>query len=361
MFSQSIKSFVLKRPASLFSVMLLAALSWSSCESSPFSSDDDSSSSAEEAIPVRVMSLALDSVDRELIYTANLVAFEQVHYAPSQPGRIERIHVNVGDRVHKGQVLVEMDRTQLSQALLQVENARSTYRRMDTLYSMNSISQQQYEQAKTQYEVAVANLEFLKENTTLSAPFSGVVTGRYFEPGEVYSGAPNTAEGKAAILTLMQISPLKAEVNISEKYFPQITTGMSARICTDIYPEQMFMGTIHKVHPVINPVSRNFTIEVKADNPGEKLRPGMFARVRINLRTASTMLVPSNVVLRQDGTNRRYIFVEENGKAKKIMVETGERYDDRLEIISDELETGMEVIVAGQTRLTGGEAIKVIR
>lgn len=361
MFSNSSKSYLFFRPVSIFIVIVWTVFSFSSCQSSPFSSDDEDSPDAEDVIPVRVMPLAMDSVDRELIYTANLMPFEQVHYAPSQPGRIQRIHADVGDRVRKGQVLVEMDRTQLAQALSQVENARSTFQRMDTLYSMNSISKQQYEQAKTQYEVAVANLEFLKENTTLSAPFSGVVTARYYEAGEVYSGAPNTPQGKAAILTLMQISPLKAEVNITEKYFPKIKKGMTTHICTDIYPEQTFKGSIYKIHPVINPVSRNFTIEVKADNPGEKLRPGMFARVRIYLQTEAAMLVPSNVVLRQDGTNRRYIFVEDNGKAKKIMVEMGERYDDRLEIISHELEEGMQVIVAGQARLIGGETIKVKR
>jgi membrane fusion protein, multidrug efflux system len=68
---------------------------------------------------------------------------------------------------------------------------------------------QQYDQLKTQYDVARSNVDFLKENTRLVAPFSGVISGRYFEPGELYSGAPNTQAGKAAVLSIVQIDRLK--------------------------------------------------------------------------------------------------------------------------------------------------------
>jgi multidrug resistance efflux pump len=102
------------------------------------------------------------------------------------------------------------------QANEQLQMAQANFERMDTLHKLNSISQQQYEAAKTQYEVSKANVDFLTKNTTLVSPINGIVTGKYFESGELYSGAPNTAAGKAAVVTLMQISPLKTRINISE-------------------------------------------------------------------------------------------------------------------------------------------------
>jgi multidrug resistance efflux pump len=80
-----------------------------------------------------------------------------------------------------------------------------------------SIAQQQYDQLASQYEMARKNVEFLSENTTITAPFSGVISGKYFENGEIYSGSPIATVGKAAIVSLIQIDELKAIVSISEK------------------------------------------------------------------------------------------------------------------------------------------------
>ncbi|MFO8130036.1 MAG: efflux RND transporter periplasmic adaptor subunit [Bacteroidales bacterium] len=311
--------------------------------------------------PVKVMTLTMDSVERTIHYTCNLIAFEEVNHAPSQPGRIDRIFVEVGDRVTRGQALIKMDQTQLIQARLQLEDARTHFKRMDTLYDMNSISKQQYDQAKTQYELAASSLEHLRENTVLNAPFNGIITGKYYEDGEIYSGAPNTESGKAAILTLMQISPLKAMVSISEKYFPDIREDMPATLRSDIYPNTTFTGTIYRVHPTISTATRTFQTEVKVDNPGEQLRPGMFARVEIKLKSDAVLLAPAIAVVKQEGTNNRHVFIHENGMAHEIPVKIGDRFDDQIELLSGEIKEGMELIVAGQTNLMNGDAVKVYK
>ncbi|MCF8219032.1 MAG: efflux RND transporter periplasmic adaptor subunit [Bacteroidales bacterium] len=307
--------------------------------------------------PVKVEKLTKDSVDREISYTANLVAFEELYFAPSQPGRINQINVEAGDRVQKNQVLVKMDQTQLTQALLQVQEARKNFRRMDTLRELNSISEQQYDQAKTQYEIAQSNLKHLRENTSLKAPFNGIVTEKYFEAGEIYSGTPNTQMGKPAIITLMQISPLKAIVNISEKYFPNIKKGMKAIVHTDIYPDKNFQGQIFKVYPTINPATRAFKVEIKVDNPKEILRPGMFARVHINLKDDVALLAPAIAIIKQEGTNNRHVFIHKNGKAHKVPVKIGKRYNDKIEIVSDKIQRGDDLIVSGQANLIDGDRV----
>jgi len=315
---------------------------------------------AAKVYPVKVQPIHQENITRTLDYTANLTPFEEVHLAPASPGRIDRILVDVADRVQQGQTLVEMDRTQLQQARIQLENARSNFLRLDTLYKLGSISEQQYEQTRTQYDVALSNVEFLEENTTLESPISGIVTGRYFEPREMYSGAPNTPDGKPAVVSLMQINPLKAFVNISERYFPEIRNNMKARVTLDMYPEKTFSGRIYRVHPTVDEATRTFKAEVLVDNADEKLRPGMFARVMLELQQDQAVLVPAIAVLQQEGTDNRYIFINNNDTARKIGVTMGKRYDDRVEIISGDLTEGMQVITAGQANLEEGVRVKVV-
>jgi membrane fusion protein (multidrug efflux system) len=242
----------------------------------------------------------------------------------------------------------------------QLQNARSNFQRMDTLYKLNSISEQVYEGAKTQYEVLKANADFLNRNTTLVSPINGIVTGKYFESGELYSGAPNTAAGKAAIVTLMQISPLKAKINVSESYFPYLKNGMKAEVIVDIFPQKKFTGVIYKVYPTISPDTRTIPVELVISNPGEILRPGMFARVSLDLGEASALVVPAIAVIKQEGTNNRYIFLASGDTtARKVLVDIGTRYDDKIEVISNEIKEGEQMITAGQDKLMEGSRISI--
>ena len=315
---------------------------------------------ADRAYPVRLQKIKSENITRTMDYTATLTAFEEVHFAPASPGRIDEIFVDVGDKVSEGQSLIQMDRTQLQQAGIQYQNARSNYMRLDTLYQLGSISEQQYEQAKTQFEVTRSNVDFLEENTRLESPINGVVTARYYEPKEMYSGAPNTQAGKAAVVTLMQIDPLKAYVSVSERYYPEIKKGMKALIRMDMYPNETFQGTIYRVHPTVDETTRTFKIEVVVGNPDEKLRPGMFARVFIELGEEEAILLPAVAVMQQEGTNNRYIYMNDNGTARKINVDLGKRFDDKVEILSGELQEGRELVVSGQANLMDGAKIRIV-
>jgi len=320
----------------------------------------EATNSPDREYPVKLRKIKLENITRSVDYTANLTAFEEVYLAPASPGRIEGIFVDVGDRVRKGQPLVRMDRTQFQQANIQLQNARSNYLRLDTLYGLGSVSEQQYEQAKTQYEVTLANVNFLEENTRLESPISGVVTARYYEAKEMYSGAPNTPAGKAAVITLMQLDPLKAFVNISERYFPEIKKGMKAGVRLDMYPNETFEGRIRLVHPTVDETTKTFKTEIIIDNPDERLRPGMFARVSIEMRNEQALVVPAISVMQQEGTNKRYIYLNDNGTARKINVTLGKRFDDIVEIISEELHEGQELVVSGQANLMEGAKLSVV-
>ncbi len=310
---------------------------------------------------VKTMSLQAKSINHTIEFTSNLIANEEVYFAPATPGRIEKIFVEVGSRFRKGDLLFIMDQTQLHQATIQLKNLEVDMARFDTLIKTNSIPKQQYDQFKTQYEIAKTNVQFLEENSRLKAPFSGIVSGKYYQNGEMFSGAPNTPVGKAAVLSIVQINPLKAVVSISEKYFPLIKHGMDVDVVSDVFPDKLVKGKILRIYPTIDQYSRTFQVEVVIPNPKEELRPGMFCRTTFYLGEVEAVVVPSTAVMKVQGSNERYVFVVENGKAKRIMVEIGRRFDDQIEVISPELKSGDRLIISGQARLVDGVDVEVVK
>ena len=300
--------------------------------------DSDKDTSVVEAIPVKVQKLEKENIARTLDYTANLQADEQVYYAPAATGRIEKIYVEVGDRIKKGQLLVEMDRTNLQQAEVQLKNLETEYNRAKMLNETQSISKQAYDAAVTQYEVAKSNVDFLKENTRMLAPFNGVVTGKYFENGEVYTGAAFGGASKPSIIAIEKINPLKAYVNLSEQYFLSVKKGTKVELKSSLYPDRIFEGQVSIVYPTIDPASRTFTVEVKIPNDDEALRPGMYGTINFFIGNTETVVVPAIAVLKLQGANDRYVFINKDGKAKRVSVNLGKRFEDMIELINDEIQ-----------------------
>ncbi len=338
---------------------LILAISVASCKQGE--KEVTATASEQKTESVRVLQLMPQTISHTVEYQATLQPFEEIHLAPATPGRIDQINVEVGDRITKGALLVQMDRTQLHQAEVQLKNLSTDFKRLDTLQKVGSIAQQQYDQLKTQYEIAQSNVDFLRQNTRLLAPFNGIVSGKYFEEGEMYSSVPNTAAGKAAILSLVQINKLKALVAVSENYYPIIKVGMQTTVTSDIYPDKTFIGKITLVHPTVNPASRTFEIEVTIDNNAGLLRPGMFSRVTFSPGESEAIVLPALAVLKMQGSNERYLFLEKDGIAKRVSVKIGQRFDDNVEVISDQLKAGDHVIISGQARLLDGMKVAVVK
>jgi membrane fusion protein (multidrug efflux system) len=347
----------------LFSSLLIGSLVITGCGSKSTTDTAQAASAsakdAKAAIPVKVMAISKTKIARTIDYTATINAFEEVNMAPSTPGRIDKIYVEAGDRVTRGDNLFLMDRTMLYQSKIQLSNLEKDLNRTDTLLKMGSARQQQYDQLKTQYDVTKTNVEFMEQNTLLKAPFNGIVTGKYFEDGEMYSGAPSSPTGKSAVVTVMQINPLKVVVNLSEQYYPLIRKGMKAELSADVYRNEKFTGTVYRISPTISPATRSFSVELEVPNNSEKLKPGMFVRVAMNLGEVETFVLPANTILVQEGTNIRFVFVDDNGTARRIEVVPGKRYDDKIEIISDNLKEKDMLVMQGQSRLVNGDKIEI--
>ena len=341
------------------SLAALTGILLTSCNMQP-GEDAASETGEKKAQPVRVMKLEYQTTAIQQDITSTIVAFEETHVSPALQGRIRSVKVDVNDHVQKGDLLAEMDRTQLDQTRLQYETLKTDLARMDTLLKHGSVTRQAYDQMKSQVETTALVLRNLEENTLLRAPHSGIITGKYYNDGELFSPTPNTPSGKAALVSMIQLDPVKVMVNLSEKYLPLVSVGMKAEITTDVYPGTVFTGQVFRIHPTVNVATRTFTAEVKIPNRSEKLRPGMFARVSLRMGEKEALVVPSISVLKQSGTNERYIMLFENGQAKRVNVTILSRHNDQLEIGSPDIQGGEQLIYAGHTHLESGDPVYVV-
>ena len=312
---------------------------------------ESTESEASQKTKVRVEEVKLVPVDQISTFTATVEADKVNNIAPAMGGRIREIYVEVGSQVRKGQVLVAMDASTYSQQETQVATLRRDFERYKELYEVGGISKQQLDQVKTQLDVAETAMNNLGENTKLVSPLNGVVTARNYDPGDVAMQLP--------ILTIESMNPVKVTLNVSERFYSQVKIGMPVEVQADALGDEVFEGKISLIYPTIDPVSHTFTVEVSVPNNNQKLRPGMFSRVKMNFGTNDRPLLSDLAVLKQVGSNDRYVFVEENGKAKYTIVQLGARIDDKYQIISG-LNAGDKVIIHGNTNLIDGSEVEVI-
>ena len=308
-----------------------------------------------ETEKVKVQTLEKERIAKQLELSTTLEGYETMNISPSITGHIEHIYVEVGSRVSKGSPLVRMDQTQFNTTRINLASLKVELDRVAELKAAGNISQQVYDQTKAQYDQLVETERFQNENTFVKAQFNGVVSAKNYEDGEMYTGAP--------ILTLTQISRLKAIINIPETYFPLVKQGMKVDVYSDIYPDKSFPATIEIVYPTIDPTSHTFQAKLNIPNSGEKIRPGMFVRTTVSLGEIDAIVVPYQSVLKLTGSNDRYVFTNQEGTAHRVAVTLGQRFDDRIEIIPvtpGELKEGDQLVVTGQARLVEGAKLEIV-
>lgn len=302
---------------------------------------------------VETAALALSDISRELEFSTTLEGWQTLNVAPSLTGKIEHIYVEVGTNVGSGAMLVRMDQNQYTTTKLTYTNLGVEMQRMESLRESGAVSQQTYDQTRLSYEQTKESLDFLEKNTYVRAPFSGVISAKNYEDGELYSGQP--------ILVLTQIHTLKALIAIPESYYPVVKKGMTVEITSEIYPGETFPATIDIVYPTVDPASHTFQARLRIPNSGLKLRPGMYVKTKMSMGMARAMVVPYQAVLKLTGSNDRYVFLDDGGVAKRVFVKLGQRFDENIEVISDELQEGDRLVVVGQAKLVDGAKINVAR
>ncbi len=299
---------------------------------------------------VKVARVTEQAVPQVVSYTATIEPYKRNLISSSLPNRIKKIYVEVGDHVKAGQKLVDLDRANLAQQKLQLDNLELEYKRVQELFAVGGASQQQVDQMRTQYETAKTSYENLDENTVLVSPTNGVVTARNYDNGDLATGA---------ILTVMQIQPVKVQVNVSESDFTKVKLGMPVDVNVEVYGDEVFKGKVSLIHPTIDPATRTFVTEINIPNADNRIRPGMFARVNIDFGSVNRVVVPDQAVVKRSGSGDRFVYVYKDGKVSFNQVQLGRHMDTSYELLSG-VENGSEVVVAGQSRLKDGAEVKVV-
>ena len=135
---------------------------------------------------------------------------------------------------------------------------------------------------------------------------------------------------------------------------------MPVSLTTEVYPGKEFQAFVDIIYPTIDPTTHNFLVQLMIPNAQELLRQGMYARAKLSLGEVNAMIVPYQSVLKLIGSNDRYVFIDQNGYAKRVAVLLGQRFDDKIEIIAPELKSGDELVVVGQARLTDGVKLNIV-
>ena len=292
-----------------------------------------------------------EEVLRTIDVSTTLEGYQTMSVAPSVTGRIEHIFVDVGSRVARGATLVRMDQQQYNTTKLTFTNLALELSRMEALVATGAVSQQTYDQTKLSYDQTEESLKFLEANTYVRAQFSGVISAKNYEDGELYSGQP--------ILVLTQVNTLKALMAIPESYYPLVKAGMKVDILSEIYPDTVFPATIEIVYPTIDPATHTFNAKVRIPNGEERLRPGMYVHTSLEMGKSTALLIPYQSVQKLTGANDRYIYLNDGGVARRVFVQMGQRFDDRVEVFADEVREGVEVVTTGAEKLVDGCKLNV--
>ena len=300
---------------------------------------------------VKIASVTTEAVPQLEEYSTTVEAKVKNSIIPNSPLRIEKIFVEVGDNVKKGDKLVQLDAKDLDKLQLQYQYQLVDFNRVQELYKVGGISKAEYENARTQLEVSKKTLDSRTENTVLVSPIDGVISARNYDDGDMYGGQ--------VILVVEQISPVKMKINVSESYFAKTNKNLDVTLTFDAYGDEEFKGNIDIIYPTINAASHTFPVEISMANENQKIRPGMYGKVVVNFGTKNHVVVPDQAVIKQAGSGDYYVYTYKNGKVYNNKIELGRRLGDRYEVISG-IAPGSQVVVAGKESLANEKEVEVI-
>ncbi|QKZ13173.1 efflux RND transporter periplasmic adaptor subunit [Spirosoma sp. KUDC1026] len=310
-----------------------------------------------QTLAVNAFVVVSQSLREDVVSSGSLLAAEQVDIYPEISARITQLNIREGQPVAKGALLVKLFdqdlRAQLQKLLALADNARRTEDRNKQLLAKGGISQQEFDIATTNLRSSLADIDLVKANllrTEIRAPFSGVIGLRNVSAGAVVT--PSTL-----IARLQQISSLKLDFSIPEKYGSAVRTGSTISFQVD-GSDKAGQGSVYAIEPGVEEQTRNLRIRARVNNTSARYRPGTFARVTLTIQNERSLVVPTQAVIPQTRTNQ--VIVINNGKAQFKDVKTGLRTAGTIQILSG-LAAGDTVATTGLLFLKPDAPVKVGR
>lgn len=310
--------------------------------------------------PARIVNTRLPETDtvRDVVKSVgSLSALRAVEITAEVSGRVVSLNLQSGVRVGQGEVLVQLDDRQARADLRVIEarlaEARRQLERAQSLRANNSISQSQVDELATTVRITDAEREAALvrlENHRIRAPFAGVVGLSDLTQGAyVAIGTPLT--------TLDEIDRMELKFSVPERFLSDLRPGLAVQGRSSAFPNQSFDGELVKLGTRVDPVSRTLPVRALIDNPEGRLRPGQFMSATVTIREREALVIPEQAIIVRGA--KQYVFVAEDGMARRVSVRTGARMPGRVEIVEG-LGPQDAVVVTGQDRLSSGERINVV-
>lgn len=336
---------------------LLLSLCLLLCACQPSGGGDKAGSKRQRPVHlVEVLDVRAEVVAPRQIRSGTLAAERLLRVSAREDGVLLELPWHPGDGVAKGQRLYRQDdallRSDLARAEAGLAEAEQNLRRVKRLRTSKSVSEEQLLGAETAAAVAradVASLRLRVGYTQLEAPFDGVVSERLAEPGE-------SIAVRQPLLTLLDLDTLVAEVSLSERLLARLSVGDPVQVRIDALGEQEHAARIVRIHPQIDPISRQGTLEIRLEPVPTGALPGQLVRVAITPRAESRLMVPFSA-LRSDAEGE-YLYLHIDGKAVRRAVRSGVAVGQRVSIVEG-LAEGDQVIVRGLLDLRPGKAVEV--
>ena len=348
---------------SVAGLALVAALAWYANRPASVAPAGKPGGGAAAAAPapvaVEVHTVAAQALPDAVSAVGTLVSNESVVLRPEVAGRIAAIHFGDGAAVRQGELLVEFDAAvqlaEVQQARANLALAEASARRAEDLFARKFVSQSALDAARSQLEVARAGAALAQarlERMRLRAPFAGVVGIRDVSPGDYVK------DGEA-LINLEDIATLKVDFRLPEQYLGRIARGQVVRLTSDVLAGEVFDAVVSAVDPLVDAQGRALRLRATLANPQHRLRPGMFARVRLVLAERPAVLVVPETALVPAPGNVQFVYRVVGDKAQRVNVSVGVRADAMVEI-SAGLAAGDVVVTAGQLKLREGAPLKVV-
>lgn len=308
------------------------------------------------SIPVEVKTVGRGNLASTLLTYTSLEAERHVDVVSRTQGLVKTILVEEGDRVAEGQPLAQLDTEALELTLKEREvnmnSLESNYKRSQELVSQELLSSQEFEQTKFQYEAAQTQYESAKlqlEYATIRSPFSGIITERLVEVG-------NLVNANDVVFRTADLDPLLARIYVPEKDIAQVRPGQSVRINVE-GSDQTHTGRVARISPIVDPQSGTVKVTVEIRDRRGTLRPGMFTTVNLVVAIQEDVLQVEKKALVAEAEGS-YAFLFQDGTAEKRLLEIGIAEGDFVEVVSG-LSDGDSIITVGQEGLRNGAPVRI--
>ena len=309
-------------------------------------------------VAVEAVKVQMARLPQALTAVGSLRSDETIIVRPEIAGRVAEIHFKEGERVAKDTLLVRLDasvqRADLDKARANLVLSKSKFERAEDLRKQGFISSQARDEAENTFKVAQAEAELMQarvSKTTIAAPFTGTIGLRHVSIGDYVK------EGQD-IANLEALDPLKVDFRLPEMAMSQVKPGQTLQVTLDAVPDRAYDGQVYAINPLIDAAGRAIVIRAQVSNRDGRLRPGLFARVRLFTSEArDSAMVPEEAIFPVG--DDKYVWKVVGGKALRQKVEIGQRRDSRVEIVGGLMPEDV-VVTAGHLKMREGVAVQVV-